>query len=212
VPIEDDRATDADVQTLKWVGPKTAPLLRDADITPEDVHEKRVSHAQLVSVGVNPGVASKIRREHSLSWSFSGGKDLDRRAQQVRGLQDDERAWVAASAGSWEDEPSAQESASADGRGSSEDEESTWQRRSWPTQDESEEAERAEVAWRAASSPTPVVDIDEIGEDDAELLAEAGIISIRSLATANPERVADSLELDEGTVRRWRETARSMDD
>lgn len=210
MPPEDDRASAADLESLKWIGPQTAPVLRDADITSEDVHEKRVSHARLVEAGVNPGVAAKIRREHSLSWSFSGGKDLDRRAKQVRGLQDDERAWVAASAGSWEEVPSSEE-ASADGRGSSEDEESTWQRRSWPNHDEAEEVETAEIAWREASAPKSVVEIGEIGENDAELLAEAGITSIRSLATASPERVADSLDLDEGTVRRWRETARSMD-
>jgi hypothetical protein len=47
-----------------------------------------------------------------------------------------------------------------------------------------------------------------IGAEESALLADAGITSVRSLATANPERVADSLGLDAVTVNEWRERAR----
>lgn len=198
-----------DLQAVKFVGPATAAVLESAGISAADVVERRVSHAQLVQVGVNPGVAARIRREHSLAWSMSGGEDLDRRAEQVRGLQDDERAWVAASAGSWESE-SAPEQATTDGRGSDEDAETAWQRSSWPDQDESEVQDAGEIEWREASTPEPVTAISEIGDGDAAALADAGITSIRSLATADPERVADSLGLDEARVRRWRNAARTM--
>lgn len=197
-----------DHQDLTFVGPATAAVLEDAGIDAADVAERRVSHARLIDAGVNPGVAAKIRREHSLAWSLSGGEDLDRRAEQVRGLQDDERAWVAASSGSWSEESTANEVPSTDGRGSSADAETAWQDRSWPQTDDGDESETAEIAWREASSPTPVDDLPGIDGAAAANLAEAGITSVRSLATANPERVAESLDLEVEAVREWRDTAR----
>lgn len=201
-----------DHQDLKFVGPATAAVLEEAGIDAADVAERRVSHARLVDAGVNPGVAAKIRREHSLSWSLSGGEDLDRRAEQVRGLQDDERAWVAASSGSWSDESAATEVPSTDGRGSSADAETAWQDKSWPQSADGDNTETAEIAWREASSPTPVDDLPGIDEVAAANLGEAGITSVRSLATANPERVAESLDLDVATVREWRDAARAHEE
>lgn len=199
-----------ELEGVKFVGPATAAVLEAAGIGPADVVERRVSHAQLVQVGVNPGVAARIRREHSLAWSMSGGEDLDRRAEQVRGLQDDERAWVAASAGTWEDDEQPA-SASTDGRGSDADAEAAWRDRSWPTHGDASAPDRAEVAWREASAPTPVTVLEGVDEDDAALLGEAGITSVRSLATADPEHVADSLDLEESTVRAWRDAARAAE-
>jgi len=52
-------------------------------------------------------VAARIRREHSLPWSFdteADRSDLNRRSDQVRGLNDGERDWVAASTGDWADD------------------------------------------------------------------------------------------------------------
>ncbi|MFB6133137.1 MAG: helix-hairpin-helix domain-containing protein [Halanaeroarchaeum sp.] len=199
------------LQDVKFIGPATADVLEDADVTPGDVVERRVSHAQLIRAGVNAGVAARIRREHSLAWSIEGGEDLDQRAEQVRGLQSGEREWVAASSGSWEDEPPTGDAASTDGRGDESDEESLWQLRSWPSEDDATEANSKELAWRKASKPTPVTDLETLGDGDASLLGEAGITSVRRLATANPERVADSLDVDVETVREWREAARSRD-
>ncbi|MGM0397909.1 MAG: DUF7409 domain-containing protein [Halobacteriota archaeon] len=197
-----------DLLALKFIGPATADVLEEAGVTATDVVERRVSHAQLIRSGVNPGVAARIRREHSLAWSMSGGEDLDQRAEQVRGLQDEERAWVAASSGSWEDE-SPTETASTDGRGDDIDAESLWQSRSWPTHSATDDVQTDEIAWREASLPTPVSDLEEIDEAEAIMLGEAGITSVRRLATANPEHVADSLDIDVEVIRAWRDVARS---
>lgn len=175
---------DESLADLRFVGPATAAVLDDAGVTPADVRDKRVSHAQLLDAGVNAGVAAKIRREHSLAWSFeSSGEDLDRRASQVRGLDDDERAWVSASAGDWE---SASPGASADGSGS---------------------AEAEEAAWRDRTRPTPVTDLDVVDDDLAAALAEGGIRSLRSLAGADADEVASSLDLDADEVREWQSAA-----
>ncbi|MFW5895773.1 MAG: helix-hairpin-helix domain-containing protein [archaeon] len=206
------RNDPGDLLDLKFVGPATAAVLEDDGIDAADVAERRVSHARLVEAGVNPGVAAKIRREHSLAWSMSGGEDLDRRAEQVRGLQDDERAWVAASSGSWSEESPTAEVPSTDGRGSATDGESAWQADSWPQFDGQQSDDTAEIAWREASSPTPVTALATIDERDAAALGEAGITSVRSLATANPDRVAESLDIDEERVRAWRDAARSHEE
>lgn len=184
-------SADAEALTdLKFVGPATADVVAEAGHDAADVRGKRVSYRMLVEAGANPGVASKVRREHSLPWSITGegSDDLDKRSDQVRGLRDDERAWVAASSGDWEaDSPSADESsASADGGGS---------------------AEAAEAAWRDRSEPTPITDLDSVSEADAETLSAAGITSVRSLATITPEHVADLLNLDQDEVERWRDEA-----
>ena len=210
MPSQEEGEDESDVDSLKWVGPQTAPVLREAGVTPDDIQAKRVSHAQLVESGVNPGVAAKIRREHSLSWSFSGGKDLDRRAQQVRGLQDDERAWVAASYDEWEDEEAA---ASTDGSGDAAAAEQAWRTSTWPGESEEERQqlnETAEAAWQAGSAPTPVTDVYGIGEKRAEQLAEAGVTSARRLATCNADRVADALDVSVNRVREWRDAAREL--
>ncbi|SFR41966.1 DUF7409 domain-containing protein [Halogeometricum limi] len=264
-------------EELRFVGPKTAAALRDSSIDVDDISRKRVSYRDLTEHGVHPGVAAKIRREHSLSWSFDAeDSDLSRRSSQVRGLDDDERAWVAASSG-WADE-SESEAAETDGSGDATTAESAWQQRGpdapktnapngagtseadaeaeWrtaaattatdsPTRDEeaawrarspdvesgddetageaawreratdhgieddAREETDAEAAWRAQSAPTPVTDLDDVDEAYADRLGEAGIRSVRRLATADPESVADALELDRSLVERWCEAARA---
>lgn len=198
---------------IKFVGPATAEVLQDVGVEPEHIAERRVSHAQLVKFGVNPGVAARIRREHSLSWSLSGGEDLDRRAEQVRGLQDGERAWVAASSQSWEDrdEPATTQTQLDSDDEEAADDEVAWRNESWPTQEVDQEEFTAEAEWRAMSKPKPVSDVTGIGETYETLLGEAGIRSVRSLANCDPERVAESLELKAERVEEWREAARAMD-
>lgn len=182
-----DDGNVADPTDVRFVGPATAAVIETADFDANAILEKRVSYELLVDAGVNHGVAARIRREHSLSWSFGGsGEDLDRRSNQIRGLRDEERAWISASAGDWKnEEPNS--NASADGGGS---------------------AQAAEAAWRDRSRPDPVTHVTGIDAARAEQLAEGGITSVRSLATANPERVADVLELDVESVRKWRDAAR----
>lgn len=95
-----ERADPAALTDLAYVGEATAEVLENAGVTIGDVREKTVSYRQLVAVGVNPGVAGKLRREHSLHWTLDAqGADLDRRSKRVRGLRDGEREWVAATAG-----------------------------------------------------------------------------------------------------------------
>jgi len=216
VPAEDSRDALLD---LKFVGPATADVLEEADVPVAAVSSKSVSHAELVDAGVNPGVAARIRREHYLQWSFHGGQDLDRRAEQVRGLNDDEREWVAASYGeddasadgsgdataeeaAWRDQPSG-----GDPEPDSGSEESDWREKSWPNADDDASPERDEQAWREQSAPTPVTELDGIDEGDAALLARAGVTSVRSLATAHVEHVADSLGVSVEQVAAWKEAA-----
>lgn len=179
---------------LKYIGPATAEIIASAGFDADDVRRKRVSYRVLVEEGANPGVATKLRREHSLPWSNKGaqGEDLSKRSDQVRGLKDEERAWVAASSGDWERrtpkrtttrEPEATE---ADGSG---------------------KAEQAEAAWRERSKPDPVTEVEGITEEIANRLGSAGINSVRSLATADPESVSDVLGFDEREVEEWIENA-----
>jgi len=176
-----------DPADVRFVGPATAASLSAADIPVGAIPRKEVSYRQLVDAGVNPGVATKLRREHSLAWSLEGAsEDLAQRSEKVRGLEDGERAWVAASTGDWEAADPAAGDAEADGSG---------------------EAAAAEAAWRERSKPDPVTDVPGVSEDDAAKLARAGINSVRSLATADAEMVADVLDLEEATVAEWRDAA-----
>ncbi|SEV99517.1 DUF7409 domain-containing protein [Halobacterium jilantaiense] len=225
-----DDAQDA-LRELQFVGPETAGVLAAANVTREDVTGKRVSHAQLVEYGVNPGVAARIRREHSLQWSFEGGEDLDQRAEQVRGLEDDERQWVAASYGDdaeadgsgdataeeadWQaaaaaggGEPAAAEPPGRTDDTEEEDGEAAWREDSWPNGRVDESFEREEAAWREASEPTPVTALDAVDADAAAMLSRAGITSVRSLATAHVDQVADSLGVSSDRVRALRDAAR----
>ena len=195
-----------ELTAIKFVGPATEAVLEGAGIEAAAIRERRVSHAQLVDAGVNPGVAAKIRREHSLSWSLEGGEDLDRRADQVRGLKAGEREWVAASASDWEDgSQTGAETASG------EDTSSSWERRPWPNQPDADEEFEAEAEWREQSAPQPISAIPDIDGEAESALRQAGIISVRRLASCNPAAVADSLAIDEETVRQWREAARSTE-
>ena len=184
---------------LRFVGPATESALSASGVAPADVVGKRVTYRDLLDAGVNPGVAARIRREHSLSWSFeSDAGDLSARSAQVRGLGDDERAWVAASSGDWD----LGRAAGADSKADADPAET----------DGSGAAEAAEAAWRDRSAPTPVTDLDAVDADDATRLARGGITSVRSLAAADPESVADALELDAGLVRSWVEAANAFDE
>lgn len=186
-----------DARALKFIGPKTAAVLDEASFGADAIRKKRVSFRMLVEAGVHPGVAAKIRREHSLAWSFRSGDDLERRSAQIRGLSEGEAAWVAASSGGWTDRADDTEAArtielaETDGSGDAFD---------------------AEVAWRTRSRPTPLTTLDIIDETAETLLADAGITSVRSLATTDPDRVAEVLAVDQLTVRQWHQVAREHHD
>lgn len=96
-----DRGGDRAVEPtdLRHVGPATAVVIDRAPFDAADVRDRTVSYDDLLSAGVNPGVAAKLRREYSLVWSFEwvAGAFLARRADQVGGLDPDQREWIAAS-------------------------------------------------------------------------------------------------------------------
>lgn len=222
---------------LQFVGDATASTLEEMDVTVTDVRRKTVSYRQLVDAGVNPGVATKIRREHSLSWTLDGSaEDLDNRSNTVRGLRDGERSWVAESQSDWQDDDASpvQDGDNADdatvrsGDWQADDadwlterasDESPTRTGDWsPSETEADDAVTAEAdgsgaaaaaesAWRERSRPDPVTDLEVVDEDDAELLADAGVTSIRRLATSDPYHVADVLLVDEETVVEWRDAA-----
>ena len=226
-----ERLTD-----IHFVGPATAEVLARAEFDATGIPEKTVSYEMLMNAGVNPGVATRLRKKHSLPWSFGGENEsddsLEQRSEKVRGLQDGERAWVAASSGDWEDEDRESTTSATETATTSATETATtsatetattggdWTPTSGDaetggesaeaTADGSGAAEAAEEAWRERSRPDPVTDVPGVDERIAEILANGGITSVRSLATADPEHVADSLELDPRLVAEWRDAARDL--
>jgi predicted flap endonuclease-1-like 5' DNA nuclease len=207
----DPTANDEEALTdIHFVGPATATVLAEASFDATGISDKTVSYEMLRDAGVNPGVATRLRKEHSLHWSFGGSDEdedsLDERSEKIRGLQDDERAWVAASGGDWESadpEPTeATETAQTTG--------GDWAPTEKATTDGSGAAEAAEAAWRERSKPDPVTDVPGVDGEMAEVLANGGITSVRSLATADPEHVADSLGLEIERVKTWRDAARDL--
>jgi predicted flap endonuclease-1-like 5' DNA nuclease len=227
---------------LKFVGPATSEAVEDAGFSAQDIADKNVSYSMLLEAGVNPGVAAKIRRYHSLSWSFDNdGGDLNRRSEQVRGLQDDERAWVADSGVGddsddettvaddltvSEDDGEAEWVANAAADADTEPAEETTQEEdpeaAWvadagvstepATADGSGDPLAAEAAWRERSKPTPLTDISGIGETYSDQLAEAGVTSVRSLATASPELLSDVTGIPEPQLREWHHEASELAD
>nr|WP_254714783.1 helix-hairpin-helix domain-containing protein [Natranaeroarchaeum aerophilus] len=229
---------------MRYIGPATAETLRAESVAAADIRDKRVSYQLLVDAGINAGVATKIRRWHSLPWTFGGeGSQLDNRSKNVRGLRDGERKWVAASTGSdATTDGSATDgdwspAGSADGRtenrsrirdgdwtpsGDIDDTDDSFTEDDWTSERGTSDGETtaetdgggtavaAESAWRERSKPDPITAVAGVTEDDAELLAEAGITSVRRLATADPEQVADLLDIEHERVEDWHSAATSM--
>ncbi|MEY7848011.1 hypothetical protein AB7C87_02255 [Natrarchaeobius sp. A-rgal3] len=161
--------------------------LESAGVDPAAVAAKECSYRMLLDEDVDESVADALRRRFSLPWSFETDGDLDRRSDEVRGLGEAERAWIAASEDDgWQAFDHAKSRAVE-----SEDEEET--ERPWPR-------------------PTPVRAVAGVGPDDAEALAEAGIISAERLATIDAAEVARLLNLDVLHVRTWRYNARELID
>lgn len=180
-----DADTDEPEPTaLKFVGPATAERLADAAFGAAEIAAREVSFNMLRAAGVNPGVAAKIRREHSLPWSFEtedSDGDLDRRSTQVRGLGDGERAWVAASEGDWDDPANAPDDAATtptdeDGGGrpvvSFETGESEWPEPATPAGVETDDGTGLDGPPTAADRHTDTSDDGAVGSVDDE--TEAG--------------------------------------
>lgn len=248
-PGERDRTEVDEATDLKFVGPVTAGAIEESGFAVQDLVDKNVSYRMLLSAGVNAGVAAKIRRYHSLSWSFDADGDLSRRSEQVRGLQDEERAWVADSGigdADAEDDPAAEPATDAEGEAAwvadsesaqaddtegedgigparngdnepaaptAEAGEAAWVTNSGSattTADGSGDPIAAEAAWRERSKPTPLTEISGLGDRNSKRLAEAGVTSVRSLATASPELLSDVTGIPEQTVQEWHDEASTL--
>lgn len=188
----EDSGSERSLRDLHFVGPVTAQLLREADISVTDIQQKNISYRQLVELGINRGVAAKIRREHSLPWTITGmGADLSQRSQTVNGLSEAERQWVARSDADWES-----------------DDVSGGHRPARP------ELPADALGFELIDAPPELTDVaalESIDSDDATALAEAGINTVRRLATIDPEEVADAIDRDHDVVRDWHEQARGWD-
>lgn len=73
--------------------------LARTDIDPAALERGDVSYRELRAAGVPEPIATRLRRAHSLVWTFRWhpGSDLRERAERVRGLEEGEREWVAES-------------------------------------------------------------------------------------------------------------------
>jgi hypothetical protein len=132
--VTEESTPTEELTDLQYIGPATASTLETESVSPADVREKRVSYQMLVDAGINAGVATKIRRWHSLPWTYDSEEHhLDRRSQTVRHLQDDEREWVAASSDWREEDVDADESALTD---------SDWSEDASSTEDDDSDEER----------------------------------------------------------------------
>ncbi len=139
----------------------------------------------MLDCGLDESEADTLRRTFSLPWSFETDGDLDDRSEIVSGLGDDERAWIAASAGEdWQGFDLAGE-------------------RTIPTTTEA-------PAERPHPRPTPVTAVTGVSETNADRLAEAGIVSAERLATIHAGEVAAILDIDVLHVRTWRHNAREL--
>ena len=223
----EDPTGTASLEDLPYVGAATAATLADAGVTAEDVDEKTVSYRELVEAGVNPGVAGKLRREHSLHWTHDEEEfELDRRSKGVRGLRDGEREWVAST-----EPPELDDSNERTQRQSAETDTAASEAHQWPdaTEDrvqpteasagaealagasddatENDDPFSAEAAWRARASSPSVSTIDPVPEDDAVDLEAAGVETVRQLATADVDRLATELGLDRDALDYWQALA-----
>lgn len=187
-----------DLTELQFVGEHTASVLRSAGIEAADIRRRQVAYDRLLEAGANPGVAAKLRREYSLSWSFTASGDVVRRSRQVNGLDEREAAWIAQSNGEWID---AIENRTANGaRGETANS---------PTVNGSNGSytDRSSATRDRPPHPTPLSALEELSPGAIDRLADAGITSVRRLATIEPAPVADALDVDRSEVERWRDFA-----
>lgn len=188
-PTDDERPTGTPetLVALDGVDDEVAGRLADAGVTAGDLHDRRVSYRDLLGADLAPERAARLRREHALQWSFEAGDDdLAERSASLRGLEDEERAWIEASAGDWEDCLAAR-----------------------PVGEDDDAAHDDGPEW---TPPTPVTAIPGIDEEYAERLAEGGVVSVRTLAVADPVKVATALGMEPNRVTSWHWRAREETD
>jgi hypothetical protein len=169
--------------TLPGVDEPGAAKLAAAGITAVDVRERAVSYRDVLDAGLDRETATTLRREFSLPFSQRFGDGLDDRSNEVTGLQDGERDWVAASAEDWEE-------------------------MGVPEYDPVER--EPEDIWADHNRPTPVATV--VSDHVAGRLAECGVTSVRQLAIVDASALADVLDVDVMQARTWRFQARELAD
>lgn len=190
-------SADEELTELRYVGPATASTLAAESVTYDDVREKRVSYQMLVDAGINAGVATKIRRWHSLPWTFDGEEHhLDRRSKNVRHLQDDEREWVAASS-DWREDGAA----SSDG-----DDEPARTDDDWESDETTEQDDADDRPVLTAGDWQPAGDGGR-GPRDADASASAASDDPLTDGDWSPGEVGDAAETDGSGSAEARETA-----
>ena len=140
-----ERPSEPTLDELRFVGPASADVLREAAIDAASIVDREVTFVDLVAAGVEPGVAGRLRREYSLQWSDepTTGARLRRRAEHVKHLREDERSWIAASR-SADREPEGSNAATPDGSGDANEAEQAWRDRSRPPE---ADRPRGETTW-----------------------------------------------------------------
>jgi hypothetical protein len=170
-----------DHTTLPGVDDADATALERADIAAVDVRERAVSYRDVLDAGVDRETATVLRREFSLPYSTRFGEGLADRSDEVTGLQDGERDWVAASSSDWEE---------------------------LGVREYDPVARQPAAIWADRDRPTPVTAVSGVGPADADRLADVGITSVRQLSFVDAGLVADLLDLNVMAVRTWRFAAR----
>ncbi len=169
------------------IEPAERTSLEAADVDPDAVASKEYSYRMLLDAGVDEPVADDLRRRFSLPWSFENDGDLDRRSTEIRGLGAAEREWIAVSG------------------------DEDWQSFDY-TESRDLDVVREEPTDRPYPEPTPVTAVVGVGPDDADRLAEAGVVSAERLATIDAFAIAKALDFDVLHVRFWRHNARELVD
>ncbi|SEQ48154.1 hypothetical protein SAMN04489841_1852 [Natrinema salaciae] len=183
-----DAPVDPDEQAVleaAEIDPDEQAVLEAAEIDPDAVADKEYSYRMLLDRGVDETIAATLRRRFSLPWSFESDGDLDRRSNEVRGLGDAEREWIAVSG------------------------DEDWQTFEYE-HSEPIAVGRERPSERPYPRPTPVTAVTGVGPDDADALADAGIRSAERLATVDAMAVANALDLNVLHVRTWRHNAREL--
>jgi len=197
-------SADEELIELRYVGPATASTLAAESVTYDDVREKRVSYQMLVDAGINAGVATKIRRWHSLPWTFDGEEHhLDRRSKNVRHLQDDEREWVAASS-DWREDGAASVDDGDDEVGAALTD-GDWESDGAAAGNETADRDGDRPVLTAGDWQPAADDAD--GSRDADASASAASGDPLTEADWSPDEVGDAAETDGSGSAEARETA-----
>lgn len=180
-PARDPIDVTATHLELPGVDEATAADLADAGIEASAVRDRSVSYRDVLDAGVDRETATQLRREFSLPYSQRFGDGLTDRSNEVSGLQEGERDWVAASAADWEE-------------------------MGVPEYDPVER--EPEDIWADHDRPTSVRTV--VDGHVATQLADCGVTSVRQLSFVDASALAEVLGVGVMQTRTWRFQAREF--